>query len=90
MELPQGGYIIKMACDGLAVIDKVGIETEYIKCSSQNVDMVLIISELWSTSPFSLVAEHMYIHQDNLKRPLIMLEILNYNMNIMAKSIALD
>ena len=80
-------YQIKTAYDGLSSLNKVGIEVDYIKCSSKHVDIVSIISELCSTSPFSLDNEYVYEHQETLQRSPDMLEKLNFKMSIKTNSI---
>ena len=86
MDFPKGKYKTKTAYDGLSALNKVGLESEYIILSSKNVD--IISSELWPTSPFLLVTEHVYGHQYTLKRPLTMLEKLSYKIDIKSKPIA--
>ena len=81
---------MKTACDGLAALNKVGVNAEYIKCSAKHVDMISMISELWNISSFTPLPEHVYGHQDTSKGPLSMLAILNNKMDVMAKQIALD
>ena len=54
----------------------------------KSVDLISIISELWSTSSFCIIKEHMYEHQDNLGRPLTQLEKLNCRVDNLAKEIA--
>ena len=62
--MPHGEYEMKTACNELATLNKVGMYTEYIKCSSRHVKMVSMISELWYISPFAPKPEHVYGHQD--------------------------
>ena len=90
VDVSQGNYYMKTACDGLAALNKVGINAEYIKCSAKHVDMISMISELLKDSSFTPLPAHVYGHQDASKKPLSMLAILNNNMDIMAKQIALN
>ena len=59
-----------------------------IKANMKCVDMISIISELWSSSSFSITKEHVYGHQDDLGRPLTQMEALNCRVDIFAKEIA--
>ena len=65
-----------------------GKEKQYIRCSSKHIDMIAIITDLWEKSNFNFVREHVFAHQDDLARPLSMLEKLNCRMDILAKDIA--
>ena len=40
-------------------------------------DIISDISELWETSKFETTKENVYVHQENLNRPLTQLEQLN-------------
>ena len=68
IDIPQEEYSIKIACNRLAALDKVGMKVEYIKSSSKHDDMVLMISELWSGLSFNPLPTHVYGHQDNSNR----------------------
>ena len=50
--------------------------------------MIAIITDLWEKSNFNFVREHVFAHQDDLARPLSMLEKLNCRMDTLAKDIA--
>ena len=77
-------------CDGLAALNKVGLDKESIRCSSKHVDMISMITELWSMSCFTPIQEHVYGHQDEIDRPLTIQAKLNNKMDLMAKDIALE
>ena len=79
---------MKTVCDGLAALNRVGIDKSYVRCSSKHVDMISMITDLWENSDFNFVKEHVFAHQDDLNRPLTMLEQLNCRMDILAKDIA--
>ena len=79
---------MKTVCDGLAALNRVGLDKSYVRCSSKHVDMISMITDLWETSDFNFVKEHVFAHQDDLNRPLTMLEQLNCRMDILAKDIA--
>ena len=77
-------------CDGLAALNKVGIDKEYIRCSLKHVDMISMITELWSLSSFTPIQEHVYGHQDINDTSLTRQAKLNNEMDLMAKDIALE
>ena len=52
--------------------------------------MISTITTLWNLSPFFIIQEIVYEHQDTNKVPLLRLEKLNNKMDIMAKTIALE
>ena len=79
---------ITVACDGEAAINRVNMDSNIIKANMINVDMLSIISELWSESSFTITKKHVYGHQDDLGRPLTPLESLNCTVDIFAKEIA--
>ena len=56
---------------------------------TKNIDFISIINELWESSPYSIVKEHVYGHRDDIARPLTPLEALNCWMDTLAKRIAL-
>ena len=56
-----------------------------IKARLKHVDLISIISALWENSPFIILKEHVYGHQDILDRPLDQLEILNCRVDLEAK-----
>ena len=65
-EPPRGeSYHITTIYDGLAALNNVGIDKEYIKSSSKHVDLISITSSLWSSSKFRPHTEHIYAHQDD-------------------------
>ena len=51
--MPEGDYHMTTVCDGLAALNNVGIDKEYIRCSLKHVDMISMITELWSLSSFT-------------------------------------
>ena len=81
---------IKTSCDGISVLNKVGIDPEYIRCSTKHADLISIISAYWDKSAFNPVKAHVYEHQNDLISPLIITEQLNCDMDELAKEIALD
>ena len=82
-------YHITTICDGLAALNKVGICKEYIKTSGKHVDLISIITSLWTSSSFTPTTEHIYAHQDeNNVSPLSMKANLNCKMDSIAKVIA--
>ena len=90
MDVPQGVYQLKTICDGLAALNKVGMDPEYVKCSAKHVDMISMITDLWNKSAFTPMLEHVYGHQDTSKELLSILTILNTKMDVMTKQIALE
>ena len=52
--------------------------------------MISIINELWESSPFKMVKEYAYGHQNDLNRPLTQLKVLSCRMDTAAKYIALQ
>ena len=59
------------------------------RCSSNYVDMLSIISELWEKLKISFIKEHVLAHQDEINRSLTILEKLNYRMESLVKDILL-
>ena len=88
---PSGkSYHLTTICDGLAALNKVGIEKEYIRSSGKYVYLIPITSSLWTSSSFKFNNEHIYAHQDdNDMGPLSMKANLNCKMNTIAKDIVL-
>ena len=64
-----------------------GKDKQYIRCSSKHIDMIAIITDLWEKSDFSFVKEHAFARQDDLTRPLSMLEKLSCRMDTLTKNI---
>lgn len=79
---------MKTVCDGLSALNSVGLDKSYVRCSSKHVGMISIITDLLEKSNFNFVKEHVFAHQDDLNRPLTMLEQLNCRMDILVKDIA--
>ena len=79
---------ITLACDGLAAINRVNMDSKIIKAKMKNADMLTIISALWKDSEFTITKQHVYGHQDDLGRKLTQLEQLNCRVDIWAKEIA--
>jgi len=77
-------------CDGLAALKKIVMDRKNIRCSSKHVDMISMITELWSMSCFKPIQEHVYGHQDINDSSLTRQAKLNNKMNLMAKDIALE
>ena len=59
-----------------------------MKCYAKHVDVISIISDLWNKSPLSIIKEHVFVHQDDVNRPLNLLKKLNIKMGTLAKTIA--
>lgn len=76
------------ACIVFLTLNRVGLDYSYNRYSSNNVDMISIITELWDTSNFNYVKENVLAHHDDLNMPLNMLEILNCRIDSLAKDIA--
>ena len=85
VDIPQGAYQLNTICDGLAALNKVGMDLEYVKCSAKNVDIISMITDLWNKFAFIPMPEYVYGHQDASKEPLSMLEILNTEMIVISK-----
>ena len=84
--LPTGASPnITVACDGEAAIDRVNMEKSTIKYNMINVDMLSIISDLWETSSFTIIKQHVYGHQDESDRQLTQLERLICRVDLWAK-----
>ena len=88
LDIELGKYSITTACDGISALSRVGMLSEYIKCSMKHADIVSYISSLWSTSNFSPTKVHVYIHRDDCIRPLTVLEYLSCQINDLAKPIS--
>ena len=85
MDVLQEAYHLKTVYVGLAALDKVVIDPEYVKCSVKHVDKTSMITDLWNKSAFIPMSENVYGHQDASKEPLSMLEILNTEMIVISK-----
>ena len=57
---------IRIACDGISALNKVGIDLEYIRYSNKHIDLISIISSHWDKSVFTPIKIHVYGHQDDL------------------------
>ena len=79
---------ITIACDGKAAIDRVNMAKNIMKSNMKNVDMLSIISDLWEDSPFNIIKQHVYGHQDDTGKELTQLEKLNCRVDVWAKEIA--
>ena len=79
---------ITIACDGLAALNRVHMQSNIIKANMTNVDLISIISEIWDDSKFTITKQHVYGHQDKLGRTLSQLETLNCIVDDFAKEIA--
>ena len=79
---------LTVACDGKAALGRVQLAANKTKAKMKSVDLISIISELWSTSSFKITKEHVYGHQDDSGRPLTQMEALNCRVDILAKEIA--
>ena len=71
-------------CDGLAALNKVDLTKQNLRVTSKHIDLISIISEIWSKSTFVSKNIYVYGHQDKLTLPLTVLENLNCKMDIMA------
>ena len=76
------------ACDGISALNKVGVYQEYIRCSSKHIELVSIISSQWDKSVFTPIKFHVYGHQDDLNRPLTVIERHNCDMNTLTSDIS--
>ena len=79
---------ITVACDGKAALGQVELDANKTKTKMNCVDLISIISELWSTSRFKISKEHVYGHKDDLHRQLTQMEALNCRVDTYAKEIA--
>ena len=80
--------IITSACDGKSALSQSKDDTEFIRSSTQHVDLLSITADAWSKSPFQLRKVHVRGHQENLGRPLTTMEIVNCEMDEDAKELA--
>lgn len=80
--IPQEECQMKTVYDELRALNKVGIYREYIKCSSDHVYMVSMMSEMAFIS-LSPTQEHVYGHQDAKNGVLSRLAKLNNKMDVM-------
>ena len=75
---------LTIACDGLSTLKEVYKDRSILKSKQKHIDIISIINELWESSPFKMVKEHVYGRQDDLNRPLAQLEVLNCRMDTAA------
>ena len=80
--------IIKSACDGLSALNQIKTETDEVRQSSQHGDLLSITADAWAQSQFTLLKEHVRGHQDDVQRPLTVLETINCEMDFDAKLVA--
>ena len=73
--------MLTLACYGLSALNQIGMDRNKIKARLKHIDLISAISELLETSKFEIIKEHVYGHQDNLKRLLTKLEQLNCRMD---------
>ena len=83
--LPSDYYVILAVCSRLSSLETNDREPKTDECSGRHVDVIFIISEVWNNSRFVPTKKHVYGHQDNTSRPITILELLNYRMDILAK-----
>ena len=81
---------ITTLCDGLSALEIVGTYISLVKTKGKHTDLISVISEIWSTSPFYYTAEHVRAHQEKLQRPLTVKETLNFKMYNLAKRITIE
>ena len=81
---------VTTACDGLSALQKVNIRKETVKPTWKNFDLITPLVDLWTDMPFPTKLQHVLGHQDNVNRPLTLLEKLNVQMDARAKHIALN
>ena len=79
---------ITTACDGLSVLRKVHATKEMVKPSWKHVDLLTGLIVLWENLPMKARLEHVLGHQDDVGRPLTILERINVRMDSTAKTIA--
>ena len=46
INLLPGEYTLRIVCDGLSALIQVGLDRQYIRCSSKHVDMISIVTEV--------------------------------------------
>ena len=88
LQIETGNYRITTSCDRISALSRVGMSTDYIKCSMKHADVISYISSLWGNSNFTPNRVHVYGHQDDYTRPLTILEYLNCEMDELANLIA--
>jgi hypothetical protein len=76
------------ACDGLSALRKVHATKEMVKPSWKHVDLLTGRIDLWENLPMKARLEHVLGHQDDVGRPLTILERINVRMDSTAKTIA--
>ena len=86
----EGVFHMTTVCDGLSALNKVGIDREYIRCSSKHVDMISMITELWSISYFTPIQKHVSWYQASNDSSLTRQAKLKNKMDLMAQDIALE
>jgi hypothetical protein len=80
---------ITTACDGLSALKKVHATKEMVKPSWKHVDLLTGLIDLFENLPMKARLEHVLGHQDDVGRPLTLLERINVRMDSIAKTIAL-
>ena len=79
---------ITTLCDGISALQKVHLTMTNLRANSKHVDLVSILSHLWSDCQFNCTTEHVYGHQDETGMPLSVKQLLNCRMDKFAKEIA--
>ena len=88
---PNGhNHVLTIVCDGMAVLNQVGMDRTIIKARLEYVDIISVITTLWENSPFTTVKEQVYGYQYILDLSLTQLDMLNYRVDLEAKEIAQD
>ena len=85
--MPIAPPLMKCCCDGSLALNQTGIPINSNRLRSTHTDLISILSNLWSKLPFVLVQEWVKGHQDDLQRPLTVIELLNCWMDHKAKQI---
>ena len=76
--LPFNAYpTITTACGGLSALNQTKDSTDDICQSSQHIDLLSISANAWAQSNFTPIKQHAKGHQDDLQRPLTVLETIN-------------
>ena len=77
--------------DCTSSLNNFATSSEYTKTSFHHMDLISIIYDLWSTSPFTPVSFHVYAQQDDNNFSSLIVETkLKYKMDYLAKNIALN
>ena len=79
-----------MVCDRLSALEQTTASKTDFKVTGKHFDHISITCDLLTNTKLKVIPKHVYGHQDDVNRPLTVLEKLNCQMDALAKHIAME